>query len=166
MDPINIFSSLALQVLRTLGELPTGLLGLLENICQDSTTPEIEDISHLLRESMKRIPLAVIILDGLDEVDEDDRKLIFNILKNLVTQAMVKVFVTSREDTTYLTQVPHVALFRLRVGVNVVAGDIDCFVKHAIRDLIRRRELVIGDPALEDEIFEALSQGAKGMYVD
>ena len=166
LDPVNIFSSLALQVLRTLGELPTSLLVVLERIYRDNTTADLEDVINLLVKAMERVASAVIIVDGLDEVDEDDRKLIFQNLRDIITQAtspVIKTFIASREDTSYLTQLPHVPSFKLRIGIDTVAGDIESYVKHAIRDLISRRELVIGDPALEDEILEALSDGAKGM---
>lgn len=166
LDPVNIFSSLALQILRTLGDLPIGLLAVLERICQDSTTADIDDVIQLLLESIARLKSTAIVLDGLDEVGENDRKFIFHNLVHLVTQttsSSTKVFIASREDTSYLTEVPHVSSFKLRMGVDTVTGDIDCFVKDAIRDLISRHELVIGDPALETEIFDALSQGAKGM---
>jgi hypothetical protein len=155
-----------LQLLRTLGDLPTGLLAILESICQDHTTADLNDVIHLLLKSMDKITSAVIVLDGLDEVDEVNRKLIFHNLEDIVRRAatsVIKVVIVSREDTTYLTQWPDVSSFKLRVGIDTVAGDIDCFVGYAIRDLISRNELVIGDPALENEIFEALSEGAKGM---
>jgi hypothetical protein len=166
LDPANIFSSLALQLLRTLGELPTTLLEMLERICQDSSTVDLEDFLHLLLKAIERAMSAIIVIDGLDEVDENDRKLIFHHLRDIATRAtppIIKVLVASREDTSYLTQVPDAALFKRRIGIDVVAGDIDCYVQHTIRDLINRKELVIGDPALEEEIFGALSKGAKGM---
>lgn len=166
LDPVNIFSSLALQMLRTLGELPTNFLAMLERICHDNSTTDLEDVVHLLLKAMKRVTSVVIVLDGLDEVDEDDRKLIFHILTDIITQTIsptIKLLVASREDTSYLIQASDVALFKVRIGIDAVSGDIDCYVKHAIRDLVNREELVIGDPALEDEIFEALSRGARGM---
>jgi hypothetical protein len=166
LDPANIFSSLALQLLRTLGELPTILLEMLERICQDNSTVDLEDVLHLLLKAIERAMSATIVIDGLDEVDENDRKLIFHRLRDIATRAtppIIKVLVASREDTSYLTQVPDAALFKRRIGIDVVASDINCYVKHAIRDLINRKELVIGDPALEEEIFGALSKGAKGM---
>jgi hypothetical protein len=121
LDPINIFSSLAVQMLRTLGDLPTSLLAILERICQDNILPEIEDVNHLLLESMERTSSTVIILDGLDEVDEDGRKLIFHNLRNIImraTSSVIKVFVASREDTSYLTQVPGTSSFKLRIGID------------------------------------------------
>lgn len=135
LDPANIFRSLALQVLRTLGDLPASLLAILERICQDSMVPETEDSIYLLLETMKRITSAVIVLDGLDEVNEDDRKLIFRNLRDIILQAtstVIKVFIASREDTSYLTQVPDIPLFKLRIGTSAIAGDIDSYVRHAI----------------------------------
>ena len=142
LDPIKIFSSIAVQVFRTLGELPTSLLAMLEGICQNNSTADLADVVHLLLKAIERVSSVVIVLDGLDEVDENDRKLIFHHLRDISTQAtppMIKVLVASREDTSYLTQIPGVALFKRRIGVDAVAVDIDCYDKHAIRDLINRK---------------------------
>ena len=142
---------------------------MLERICQGNSEPDLEDVVGLLVQAIERATPTIILLDGLDEVNEDDRKVIFKNLQNIFARATpptLKVLVASREDTSYLTVVPDVALFKRRIGTDAVADDIDCFLKHAIRDLIRRDELIFGDPTLEEEIFEALSKGAKGMYVD
>ncbi|KAE9367461.1 hypothetical protein N431DRAFT_348615, partial [Stipitochalara longipes BDJ] len=168
LDPINIFSNLALQVLRTLGDLPSGLLIVLERICQENSKPDLEDVVHLLIQAVERVTSVVILLDGLDEVNENDRKLVFHHLQDIValaTPPMIKVLVASREDTSYLTLVPGVTLLKRRLGTDAVTDDIDCFLKHTIHDLIRRKELVISDPILEEEIFEALSKGSKGMFL-
>jgi len=155
-----------LQFLCTLGDLPERLLTLLEKICQKTSTPDLEDVVHLLTQAVQKVTTAVVLLDGLDEVNEDDRKVIFYHLQNIIartTSPAIKILVSSREDASYMTLVPGVALFKRRIGIDVVADDIDCFLKHAIHDLIRRNELVVGDPVLVEEIFEALSEGAKGM---
>jgi hypothetical protein len=146
--------------------LPERLLTVLERICQVNSTPDLEDVVHLLIQAIERVASVVILLDGLDEMDEAGRKDIFHNLHKVFALAnppVVKVLLASREDTSYLTLAPSVTLFKRHIGTNAVADDIDCFLKNAIHDLIRRNELVIGDPALEAEIFEALSQGAKGM---
>lgn len=106
LDPVNIFSSLALQLLSRRGGLPTGILAILESVCQDSATADLEDIVRLLLKSMEKIISPIIVLDGLDEVNELNRKIIFHNLNRLVSQAstsVVKIIIASREDTTYLT---------------------------------------------------------------
>jgi len=100
LDPVNIFSSLALQVLRTLGDLPTDLLAILESICHDHATADLEDVIQLVLKSMDKVTSVVIVLDGLDEVDEVNRKLIFHNLEDIVGRAatsVIKVAIASRK---------------------------------------------------------------------
>jgi hypothetical protein len=62
LDPVNIFSSLTIQMLRTLGDLPTSVLTILEKIWQDRSTADLEDVIHLLLKAMERVTSAALYL--------------------------------------------------------------------------------------------------------
>lgn len=116
-------------------------------------------------EVIKNHPSVIIVIDGLDEVFEKDRKLVFSTVRSLIEAAasVIKILVASREDTSYLTMVANVPGFKVHIGTSTITEDIDSYVKHTIRALIERTELVLGNPLLEDDITTALVQGSKGM---
>lgn len=163
---VNIFCCLARQCVGVSGGLPPSTLVILEEIFRQGKIPEIEGLIELILNAIKRKPPLIVFIDGLDELNDEDRKLVFLKLTNLVTEAdpcAVKILITSREDTAYLTKAQGIRCFKVRIGASTIAGDIDSFVKHATRELIEQRELILGNPSLEDEISTALIQGAKGM---
>jgi hypothetical protein len=166
LDPINIFSSITKQVLQGIGELSKPMLELLESTRLDGKVPDVEEVMILRLVAIKNNSSMFIFIDGLDEVLERERKIVFNNLSEVIVRAAstsVKLFVASREDTSYLTEASRTQGFKIRIGADSVARDIGSYVKHTIRELIERRELVIGNPILEEEIFTALVAGAKGM---
>lgn len=118
-------------------------------------------------EVVHNIPSVVIFLDGLDEILDNDRRLVFSNIRNFIEAApsVVKVLFASREDTSYLTKIANVSQFRVHIGTNNITADIDTYVKHAVQTLIGRKELVLGDPSLAGLITTALVNGAKGMSV-
>lgn len=118
----------------------------------------------LIPEAVKKHPSVIIFIDGLDEVLERERKLVFLSIRHLMkVLPSIKFFIASREDTGYLTKMTNLPSFKVHMRTSIIAGDIDSFVRHAVRGLIDRGELVLGSLLLEDEIATALAQGAKGM---
>src|SRR6187402_3454243 len=66
LDPVNLFSSIAHQILRTVDELSPNVLVLLESIFQDGQTLEIENLINLILEATKRMASFYVFIDGLD----------------------------------------------------------------------------------------------------
>jgi len=166
LEAVNIFSGLAQQLLRSMADIPPVISSLIDNLYSNgSQTPGVESIIHLLLEMIKKnSQITTFFLDGLDEVLDKERNFIFLTLqKFLAMSEKLKIFVSSREDTTYLIGESSVPNFKVRLDVNCISGDIDNYARHAIRDLIQRGELVLGNLELEEEIFTALTIGAKGM---
>jgi hypothetical protein len=118
-------------------------------------------------EAVHNIPSIIIFIDGLDEVLDKDRRLVFSTIRDLIEAApsVVKALFASREDTSYLIGVADVPRFKVHISTNNITEDIDIYVKHAIRTLIERKEMVLGDPLLAGDITTALLNGAKGMSV-
>jgi hypothetical protein len=148
-----------------LGDLSAAILDSLEELCQEARASDVGDVIQLIMELSKRGQTLFIFIDGLDEIFEHERKLVFYHLNTFLIKktSSVKIFVTSREDTSYLTQEPSVRSFKIRIGTNAISGDIESYVKHEVHHLIDRRELVVGNLELQAEIVAALVEGAKGM---
>jgi hypothetical protein len=139
---------------------------MLENLFQDGKRPEVEDMIHLIRSSVEALSSVVMFIDGLDEMSESERKLVFShlqIVKGLGPTSCLKMFVSSREDTSYLMVSYGAPIFKTLVSTTTISEDIESYTKSEIQILKRKGDLVLGDPALEDEIVTALVDGAKGM---
>jgi hypothetical protein len=168
LDPVNIFRSITQQILQLLGELPESVISIIEETFQDgSGVPDTADICRVLLAAIHQFCSITIFIDGIDEVLEDDRKLIFSHLNKLLSEGgptLLKLFISGREDTTAVTQVLEIPNFKARITADVIAGDIDNYVRYAVRELIRIGDLKFRDPLLENEVVLALANGAKGMY--
>jgi hypothetical protein len=148
-----------------LNDLPPAISTTLENLFQDGKRPEVEDMVNLIRSSIEALSSVVMFIDGLDEMSESDRKLVFSHLqmKGLGPTTCLKIFVSSREDASYLMASYGVPLFKILVSTNTVSTDIEMYTKSEIGALKGKGDLALGDPALENEIVTALVDGAKGM---
>ena len=64
----------------------------------DGKKPDIEDLIRLIESSIESLSSVIMFVDGLDEMSESDRKLVFSHLKmttGLWVISQVKVFVSS-----------------------------------------------------------------------
>jgi len=82
--------------------VPKALIEMIYAFVSGERILDLVDVITLLLDILKTTLAATIFIDGLDEVVEDDRKLIFLHLKNLVVEstANVKLYTSGREDTT------------------------------------------------------------------
>lgn len=167
LDPVNIFSAIAMQIIQYITEFPQEIGMMIESAyLENKRTPDTEEICQILLLAIDKLPTVAIFIDGLDEVLEDERKMIFSNLRTILLHfksSSIKLFVSSREDTSYLTKISSVRTFKVQVLASSIAEDISSYIKSSIQDLLRTNELVVKDTALKDEIFQVLVSGAKGM---
>lgn len=164
---IGLCSCISQQLMRNMSVVSSALIHNLDNMFQYPTsTPTLEQVSNLLISVINECNVVAIFVDGLDEMPEIDRKLTFSTLTNILKTVFVpmKLFVSSREDTSYLFQnLPSVSVFKFHIQMNLLGPDIDAYIRDSIKQLRDTHELELGDPSLEEDIFEALHVGARGM---
>lgn len=162
-----LFSCVFQQLLRCIGQLPDGLLDALDAICPDHTIlPSLDEIVDLFIIALTSFPMAAIFIDGIDEFPENERKMSLSTLQRVLGLAShpTKLFVSSREDISYLfPQSKDLSTFKVQIRKESIAADVDVYLRSAIKALLANGELRLGDPALADTIFTALSAGAQGM---
>lgn len=121
---------------------------------------ELETLFAELCGTLKRV---FLLIDGLDEVDLTDRKLILTFLKKVQDIASVKVFVTAHPEVDVS------AVFNecrtLKIEPQDIQPDITIFVESQI-ERRSHEELSECSPALLESIKQALISDAQGMYVD
>lgn len=149
-----------------MNELPEALIAILEAEYPDeASSPSLDQVVALLIKAMDELSSVAIFIDGLDELPESDRKLTFSILRNILNEVTspVKLFVSSREDVTYLFKSSSsLTTFKVHLQTNAISPDIEAYNRHAIDELITSGDLVLGNLALREDIFNVLKGGAKG----
>jgi len=167
LDPVNIYSSLTKQLVQNQTDLPPAIVTMIEESYPEKTSvPALGDILPILVAIIRRQTNVIIFADGLDKMIDNGRKIFFTHIVDLLLNTapcQLKVFVSSREDTTYLTLNPEVINLKVHLAEESLSGDINSYAKQSIHNLIERRELVLGDCALEETILRALTEGSKGM---
>ncbi|KAK6597398.1 hypothetical protein H4I95_09669 [Botrytis cinerea] len=169
LSPSGLFSFISQNLFRDMNEIPEALIAILEADYPDETTsPSLDQIVALLIKAIDELSSVVMFIDGLDELPESDRKLTFSILRKILNEVKspVKLFVSSREDVTYLFQsLSGITTFKVHLQTNSISPDIEAYIRHEIDKLIMTGYLVLGNLALKEDILNVLRDGAKGMFL-
>ncbi|KAI9641398.1 hypothetical protein NHQ30_010200 [Ciborinia camelliae] len=169
LSPSDLFNSISQKLFRSMDDVPQDLMDILEAEYSGGTTsPGLDQIVALLVKAIDQLPAVAIFIDGLDELPEVDRKLTFSNLRKILNDAAspVKLFVSSREDTTYLFQsLPCLSISKLHLQTKSISPDIDLYTRYSIDQLIKTGDLVLGNLTLKEDIFDVLKNGAQGMFL-
>lgn len=107
---------------------------------------------------------VTIIVDALDECDSENRRQLFDILKNIALKfSTVKVFVSSRRDTDIMRYFDGVQSVSIEAADN--QDDIRRFVETKVALSIKTEKLLGGivTPEVVGQITKTLIKGASGM---
>ncbi|CAG8159947.1 unnamed protein product [Penicillium salamii] len=110
---------------------------------------------------------ATIILDAIDEVDEANRHDLFSFIRRITDESasVVKIFISSREDSSLLLRLPHAAV--LSVKGEETKTDLANFVRHQVTSSIQKQSLLNGDVSahLQEEVVTFLLTGCREMFL-
>jgi hypothetical protein len=103
-------------------------------------------------------------VDGLDELKEDERQLVYSSLRDLLRiKKTIKLFLSSRNDESQTVSLDSTSKYRICLLPEKISIDINAYIRHAVHTLRTDGRLAIRDPWLEREVLDALIDGAKGM---
>lgn len=164
-DPRTIISSLTRQILNIVDETPeiaAKLKSMFPSLA--GRAPGIKELSPLLA-SVARLPAtAYLLIDGLDECEDSDRRQVLSGIRNLIrdSKCRIKAIISSRwmDIVQFLDGFHQIAL-----ESSGACSDIELFVRGSIDEKIQDGSIVIKDPFLAEEIKQALIQKSDGMYV-
>jgi hypothetical protein len=126
---------------------------------READAADLESLFLDLCAALKRV---FILIDGLDEVDPNDRRVVRDFLKKLQGVASVKVFITTHPEVDMSAVFSKCRM--LKIEPQDVESDITTFVESQIEK--RSHDELSGcSPALLELIKQALISGAQGMYV-
>lgn len=134
----------------------------LEELLKQIFVP-LEDWTGLLQYIAEKNNILSIVIDGLDECSNAERRNLLRVLSLLLKAANVKLVLASRESvstdlTLRFTNFEHISL-----ECEHVTSDIRTYVHAVIEERIATEDLMIGDSSLLQTIQETLTQHANGM---
>lgn len=164
LEPVVILGSLARRICESTDISPQVAHLIDQHRGNEDEVPTLNQMLDILAALVCQQNKVVLILDGLDEVEQKGQRLIQDALKSITAmQQPAKVFVSSRENlvgTFYTHQLP---TFSVQLSSSTISADIEAYTRHKVSELIRSGDLVIRLDELEDLIVETLIAGAKGM---
>jgi len=167
LEPTTILGTIIRSLLEDV-EIPSGIAKLIFDYYRDGERiPETKDVLDILSKTIELFKNVILVIDGIDEVKEEDRQSTYDALKCLtrIRRVPVKVFISCREDIDLaLGSIPG-SNFRVQISEKVISTDIDGYIRHSVAFLLGRGDLVVRNPELEQDIVEALVNGAKGMFL-
>ena len=130
-----------------------------------SREPEIDELETLVFELCNTLQKVIIFIDGINEAEQDDRRLVLRFLKAIQkVQAVVKLFVTSRPEVDVPIFFSDSQLTHINIRVHDTRLEIDDFINSRVEKEAKDGSLVFCGPAMIDKIKTALKTKARGMY--
>ncbi|KAH0551075.1 hypothetical protein GP486_007577, partial [Trichoglossum hirsutum] len=158
----TIFGSLARQILRPIPDL-----AMVAEILDETTSAlDFERIFTLLQRALPPDRRAYFILDGLDECNYAERKILIQGLRKLQETFTLALCASIRLDPGNALVLSSEQFIATRItSIPDENPDIETFIEAELASCIESRELVIGDPRLILKIQDALLEGSQGMFL-
>ncbi|CAN9253185.1 unnamed protein product [Alternaria alternata] len=158
----TILGSLARQLLRTLSDLE-----ILSESCGDPYIHgSADEILELFLQGYSPSHRTYFIIDGLDECDETERRILVDALekiqKKLKALFCISLRIEPNKSLSFLTE--HLLATRI-IPLPEKNPDIDAFIEADLRRCLEQELLTIGDPTLIIDIQDALVAGSQGMFL-
>jgi hypothetical protein len=165
LEPGTILGTLARNLLETI-DMPREVTELISETFRDGERiPESKEVFDIVLRTIDLFTTVVLVIDGIDEIKEEDRQYIHEALKTLSTRqgVSIKLYMSCRENILAAVSITPGSSFRIQFSEVTTSMDIQSYINHSVAALISKGELVIRRPELEVTIIDALIQGAKGM---
>lgn len=167
LSPYTFLRSLLHQVLRTDSLNPT-LQRRLEAIFigpNGSREPEIDELETLIFELCNTMPKVIFLVDGINEVEHNDRRLVLRFLKAIQqSQAVIKLFVTCRPEVDVPIFPKDGQLTHIKIRAHDNRFEIEGFINSRVEKEAKEGSLVVCGPAVIEKIKNVLKMRANGMY--
>ncbi|KAF7676012.1 hypothetical protein GT037_005517 [Alternaria burnsii] len=157
-----ILGSLARQLLRTVDDHE-----ILLDTCEDThTSGDTDKILELILQGYPPDHKAYFVIDGLDECDDEERRVLVQAIGEIQGKLNVLVCASFRvEPNNGLQSITHHLLSTRIVPLPEKNPDIDAFIEADLRRCLDQELLTIGDATLIIDIQDALVAGSQGMFL-
>ena len=128
---------------------------------------DFEDVVDIFSRLFKYLEAAIYIIDGLDELRDDERILVLNVFRDLFQQpGQQKLFISSRSHLHHNINMMHLTPNTKHIYVEQEKlEDIQYYIERTIAGKQRIARELTKDPCLIEDIKSRLLLGAKGMFV-
>ncbi|KAI4129581.1 MAG: hypothetical protein LQ338_002155 [Usnochroma carphineum] len=127
---------------------------------------QVADCTRLILETTAYNP-AMIVVDAVDEIPPSCRHVLLSAFAGIVkdSASVVKIFVTSRDDSNVRALIPDA--MSVRVQDQYTRVDMENFVQREVSSAIQNCRLLNGDVSddLREEVIEAMISGAGEMFI-
>ncbi|CAG8958257.1 hypothetical protein HYFRA_00000611 [Hymenoscyphus fraxineus] len=162
-EPLEILGALARQLIAQNEECFEDLKEFYDNHHEKDgsiRSPTVEDLCDLISLVSTRFRMAMIIVDGLDEIS-NNRAGITRHLKSLNDRSnTIKTLFASRPEIDIGYELEGFS----QVSIAANSSDLRLYVTSEIERRTRERRLNIKDLSLKEHIMKVLSEGADGMF--
>ena len=138
----------------------------------EASDADIDTIQKLLQYCISRFSMLYIVIDASDEFEETERKVLLQSLKSIISlpDSKGKLFLVGRSSISTDIEGCFPDSQRTSADCCEAQPDIKAYIQEIItlrqaEELFQHEKLILQDPALGEEIVEALIDGADGMYV-
>ena len=158
----TIFGSLVRQLLQNIPDLTHAE----QLIDQGASVSDTDLVLQILECALPADSKAYIVLDGLDECDAAEARIILQLLQGLQASFSILLCLSYklRGDNSLAASVDELA-DQNRIGIPDNNPDISSFISSELEKRILSGKLAVGDPTLILEIQNTLVQGAQGMFL-
>lgn len=146
---------------------PANLSKKFETLFPDPARTKAADVDLLttaLVEQVRDYESLYLCVDGLDECEPSERKSVFAALVQILrANSTARVFVSSRDSIQTEVEKHFDAVTRIALESSLIWPDLSRYIDGVLQQKLQDEELIVGNPALVEEIKTALCHGADGM---
>lgn len=159
----SVLGSLLRQAIQKSGSIPDELRNHFKNAQNSNAAPDLDEIKTLffgiLRHTKKN---SYLIIDGLDELQPQARKVVDIIRVGLSETTSVRLMVTSRPFTGHGEMPVNTSV--INIDIKIKRPDVTKFITESLMRNSRLRTLTQHDIALRQAVESTLIEKSNGMY--
>jgi hypothetical protein len=166
LDASTVIGTLIRQLLEKTN-IPEDLEAHILSSYDDITTSlPLHDLLDIFEKALKLFSTCLIVVDGIDELPRESQFTIVGALKSIMSidKTLIKTLVSSRSEENDIRRAlrgPN--FYSIEISPANISNDIRLFINDEVDNRIKEGRLVLGNPAIKDEIVRALTVGAKDM---
>jgi ankyrin repeat domain-containing protein 50 len=130
---------------------------------------DLDEIVTLLQLALPSSFRAYIILDGLDECDNSEKDIVISQLRTIQEKIEILVCISFRDEPNTDFLLDSSSLYELSNTITISMPeenpDIESFLDSSLKQYIKSKKLMLGDPTLILEIRDSILQRAQGMFL-
>jgi hypothetical protein len=164
----TVLRSFIKQILNVFENIPSDIEEDLQGLFVNSPAePTAAELFQILTQVEKLSATTYLIVDGLDECNDSDRRQLLSYLIQLggMEGRKIKVIVSSRPEVDISSHLDK-CFIELSLSPRAAAeADISAFIRHEVKKRIGDKRLIVQQSTMVQEIQDALVDGSDGMYV-